>query len=398
MRFTDALVIITGQSQGIMALTGGGETVDDPMVGRPVAAERLRTLLAAWMPGVTVSVQGASNSGNPPTYTAVADTPLLRSLHSTTAFWNDTLGVPAFDTHGAATRDYIIARGGASRLCVVVHWTQSQDAASAAFTASGYAAGLGAYYDALHAACAPSFGDFAILPLAAGSRSDPGGVAPRLGDMRQVTEAIGGAAAPFAGATRRPYVLAPDHAVPATPRGAYIAGSGDFVHWIRSAAWRFAGHVATTVAAFNGATPPVHAPPRLSHARMIGATTLRAFIVSPARLPLRRQGTGGFSLSSGSITGQAPIDNGAVATTGFASIDFTVSGIGPTSRLRFGHNMDGYSSFTNGTTPPRGQLARAIWADPGSTPAITDAAEDVTGADVCLFLEATQAGIPIDPV
>jgi hypothetical protein len=388
LRFSQVTVIIGGQSQAIMALSGGGETVDDPMLGRPTAAERLSQLLQAYMPAATVTVTGGSGS------TAWADTCLLSSYNGGTGgIWNDAAGT--FDSKGVTQRDFIQSRGQPGRLGVLVHWTQSQDASVAAWTDSHYARELGAYYDALHAACAPLYGEFCILPVPIGARSsaDEG----RVGAMRAIMQSLGGGQ-PYAGAARRPFVLRPVHESARVPRGGYIQGSADFLHVIRSTAWRVAGHAAVRIAGHNGAVPQPVDQPRLARAVLVGPTTLRAFIVSPARLPLRVQGTPDFRLTSGSIVAVGPVDNTTVAQTGFARFDLTVTGLGANVRLRYAPQGGSFTSFLNGTTQPRGAMSRAVFADPSSAGSltVTDGAEDVVNTDPVMHVAPDDVGVAVE--
>jgi hypothetical protein len=388
LRFSQVTVIIGGQSQAIMVLTGGGETIDEPMNGRPPASERLSTLLQAYMPGTTVSVTGGSAT------TAWADTCLLTSYNGGAGgVWNDVTGT--FDTKGITQRDFIQARGQPGRLGVFVHWTHSQDASVPAWTDSHYAAQLGAYYDALHAACAPLYGEFRILPMPVGSRNS--GDEERVGAMRAIMQSLGGGQ-PFPGAERREFVLRPVHESARVPRGAYIQGSPDFLHVIRSTAWRAAGHAAVRIAGHNGAVPDPVDQPRLARALRIGPTTIRVFIVSPARLPLRVQGTPDFRLTSGSVTAVGAVDNSAVAATGFARFDLTVSGVGPGARLLYAPQAGSYAGFMNGTTQPRGAMSRAVFADPtpNATLTLTDGAEDVLSPSPVMHVAPDDAGVAVE--
>lgn len=388
LRFSQVTVIIGGQSQAIMALSGGGETVDDPMLGRPTAAERLSQLLQAYMPAATVTVTGGSGS------TAWADTCLLTSYNGGTGgIWNDLTA--GFDTKGVTQRDFIQSRGQPGRLGVFVHWTQSQDVSAAAWTDNHYATQLGAYYDALHSACAPLYGEFVILPIPIGARSS--GEEGRVGAMRAIMQSMGGGQ-PFAGATRRPFVLRPVHESARVPRGAYIQGSADFLHVIRSTAWRVAGHAAVRIAGHNGAVPGPIDQPRLARAVRTGPATVRAFVVSPARLPLRAQGTPDFRLTSGSIVSVGAVDNSAVAQTGFARFDLTVTGLGPTARLLYAPQAGSYVGFVNGTAQPRGAMSRAVFADPtvAGVLTVTDGAEDVLNTDPVMHVAPDDAGVTVE--
>lgn len=383
-RFGDVLVVIGGQSQAIMALSGGGETVDTPLASRPAAAPRMQQILAAMMPGVSVAVEGGSN------VTAYASTCLLSSYQGGPAFWNDATG--QFDMFGQSLRNFIQARGAASRLCVLVHWTHSQDASAQAWSDFHYAAQLGAFYDALHASCAPLFGEFRILPVPVASRL--AGDEPRVSAMRRVMEAIGGGA-PHGGAMPRPFVLRPMHPGAYIPVGAY-SGGADFLHVIRSTAWRIANHVAVRIAGHNGFVPPAIDQPRLARAVRTAQSTVRAYIVSPARLPIRAQGSLDFRLTAGSVTAIGAVNNAAVGETGFATVDLTVSGLTPASRLRFAPEFGQYTSFANGTTAPRGPLARAAFADPSPGLVITDGAEDVLHPLPVLHVAPNDAGVAIE--
>lgn len=388
LRFSQVTVVIGGQSQAIMALSGGGETIDDPMVGRAPASERLSTLLQAYMPEATVLVTGGSAS------TAWADTCLLTSYNGGSGgIWNDTAGT--FDTKGVTQRDFLQARGQQDRLGVFVHWTQSQDASVAAWNDAYYAAQLGAYYDALHAACAPLWGEFRILPVPVGARAS--GDEGRVGAMRAIMQSLGGGQ-PFPGAAPRDFVLRPVHESARVTRSAYIRGSADFLHVIRSTAWRVAGHAAVRIAGHNGAVPDPVDQPRLARAILTGPGTVRAFIVSPARLPLRVQGTPDFRLTSGSIVSTGPVDNDAVALTGFAHIDLTVSGVGPNARLRYAPQAGSFTSFVNGTTSPRGMMSRAVFADPTPSESltVTDGAEDVVGTTPVMHVAPDDVGVTVE--
>lgn len=388
LRFGQVTVVIGGQSQAIMALTGGGETVDDTLAGRPPASERLLGLLQGFMPAASVTVTGGSGS------TAWANTCLLTSYNGGTGgVWNDTTG--GFDARGVTQRDFLMARGQPGRLGVFVHWTHSQDTSSPLWSDSHYATQLGAYYDALNAACAPLFGEFRILPVPVGSRET--GEEARIGAMRAIMESIAGGQ-PFPGASRRAFVLRPVHESARVPRGAYIAGSSDFIHVLRSTAWRVAAHAAVRIAGQNGAVPVPVDHPRLARAVRLAAGTVRAFIVSPARLPIRMQGTPDFRLTSGSIVGFGPLNNGPVAATGFAHLDLAVAGIEQDTRLLYAPQAGSYTSFANGTSVPRGAMSRAVFADPtpGSSLLITDGAEDVLADTPVLHLAPTDVGVVVE--
>ncbi|WP_291295704.1 hypothetical protein [Elioraea sp.] len=396
-RFGNVMVVIGAQSKAIMALSGSGETVDTPMQSLPAASQRLLSLLQGFMPAVTVAVEGRSDGGQPAGgWTAVSDTAVMRSYQWSfgNAFWHDTNN--AFDVHGVATRDYLVARASPSRLCIYVHYMPSTDFANANtnWSASHYADHLGRFYDALNAACAPGFGEFRILPVPQASRTSAD--APRVGEGRAAMEALAGGPA-FAGLARRPFVLRPVHVGSAVPRGGYVEGSSDFLHDIRSSAWRAMAHVAVRIAGHNGFVPEQIDQPRLVRAVRINATTVRAFIASPQRLPIVRQGTNpGFDLTLGTVTAAAAVDNSAVATTGYATVDLAVSSLAATSRLRYAAGGGQYTSFANGTTPPRGVLSRAMWANPGPITAITEAAEDALSPVPVMHVAPHEAGVPVE--
>jgi hypothetical protein len=396
-RFGNVSVVIGAQSKAIMALNGSGETIDTPMEPQPAAAQRLLSLLQGFMPGVTVAVDGRSNGGSPVGgWTAVSDTAVLRSYQWSQgdAFWHD--GNNALDTHGVATRDFLLGLANPARLCIYVHYMPSTDFANANGTWSGpyFADHLARFYDALNAACAPAFAEFRILPVPQASRTAAD--APRVGEGRAAMEALAGGPG-FAGLARRPFVLRPVHVGTGVPRGGYVGGSSDFLHDIRSSAWRAIGHVAVRIAGHNGFVPPQIDQPRLVRAVLVNATTVRAFIASPQRLPILRQGANpGFDLTLGAVGAVAPIDNSAVSETGYATVDLTVSGTGPTSRLRYAAAGGQYSSFANGTVPPRGLLSRAMWANPGPITSITEAAEDVLNAAPVMHVAPHEAGVPVE--
>jgi hypothetical protein len=396
-RYGNVMVVIGAQSKAIMALSGSGETIDTPMESQPAAAQRLLSLLQGFMAGVTVAVEGRSDGGQPAGgWTAVSDTAVMRSYQWSfgNAFWHDTNN--AFDVHGAATRDYLVARANPARLCIYVHYMPSTDFANANSNWSGtyFADHLGRFYDALNAACAPAFGEFRILPVPQASRTVAD--APRVGEGRAAMEALAGGPA-YAGLARRPFVLRPVHVGSAVPRGGYVEGSSDFLHDIRSSAWRAIGHVAVRIAGHNGFVPAPIDQPRLVRAVRRDATTVRAFIASPQRLPILRQGANpGFDLTTGAVSAVAAVDNGAVAATGYATVDLTVSGVGPTSRLRYCAGAGQYSGFANGTTAPRGALARAMWANPGPVTAITEAAEDALSPSPVMHVAPHEAGVPVE--
>jgi hypothetical protein len=385
-----AEVVIGGQSQAIMALSGGGETVDDPMAGQPVAATRLQLLLSTAMPGVTVNIRGGSNS------TAWADTALFEEYRQVASegIWNGAASTPR--AKATSWFNTINANAGASKLCVVVHWTHSTDFANANsnWSDADYATWLGQFYDAMHAACAGGFARFFILPLVIGSRLS--GDEPRVAAGRRSWEALAGGR-PWQGLVRRPFMLWPVYEAARVPRGAYVDGSGDFLHVIRSAAWRNAAQLVPAIAGINGVVTPQVGQGALCRAVRINATTVRAFFVSPQRLPLRRQGTAAFTLTGGgSITAQAPPDNSAVASTGYATMDLTVNGIGPLSRLHYNAEFGAYTEFVNGRVPPRGLLQRALFFDPTAGMTIGENAEDVLFPDPIMHVGANQAGVAIE--
>jgi hypothetical protein len=394
MRFTNILITINGQSQAIMAGTGGAETVDSVLSSFPIAAQRLRNILQAEMPGANVTVNCVSGPG-PATYTAVGGTALIRSLNSnSTAFWNDITS--ELDTHGEAQRDFLIERASPNTLAIFVHWCQTQDAGSSNFTDALYSSSLMNYYTELYNQCSSSFAEMNIIKLVAGSRDGGNPSAERLGRLRNIADAIGNKAEPISLESRLPYVYTV-HAAPFTPRGAYVNGSPDFVHPLRSSSYRHANAVAAQICLINGVRPSFGSSPRLIEARLTNPDMLVAKFVSPGKYPLRRQGTAGFALTIGSIiSNTADFDNSQVSNTGFSTLSMQVSGVVPGSRLLFWHNGGGYSGFANGTVPPRGQLANAIWADTGSVLSITDQAEDCVGSDLAVFAEPNQAGVPVD--
>jgi hypothetical protein len=390
-------VDIGGQSNAIMGLTGSAEIVDTPMAAQPVAATRLEQDLAAFLPGVTVSVRGQSNGGDPPTYTAVSGNPLL--VENTTggnlaAWWNRATG--QFSTHGLATRDYILARASPTRAKVYLHFLHSGDAGNSVdWSATQYGQGLTAFYEALTAACAPSFGAFWILPCIAGTRvsSDEA----RLSELRVAMEAAAGTVPAQSGATRVSSAIGTVHPGSQVANGGWQASS-DFLHFIRSTAHRIVRMAAPKIAGRMGLATPYADQPRLCRARMLNATTLRATFVSPARHPLRAQGGHGLSLTAGTISAASAIDNSAVATTGYAWRDLTVSGVTAGARLRYLIGTGQYTGFVNGVTPPRGLLSRAMWADPGSIAQIGEDAEDVFSTLPVMHVAAHQTGVVVEPL
>jgi hypothetical protein len=383
-------VVIGGQSQAIMALSGGGETIDDPMAGQPVAATRLQLLLSTAMPGVTVNIRGGSNA------TAWADTALFEEYRQAASegVWNGAANTPR--AKATSWFNTINANAGASKLCVVVHWTHSTDFANANsnWSDANFATWLGQFYDAMHAACAGGFARFFILPLVIGARLS--GDEARVAAGRRSWEALAGGR-PWQALVRRPFMLWPVYEAARVPRGAYVDGSGDFLHVIRSAAWRNAAQLAPAVAGINGVASPQVGQGALCRAMRINASTVRAFIVSPQRLPLRRQGTAAFTLTGGgSITAQAAPDNASVAATGYATMDLTVSGIGPLARLHYNAEFGAYTEFVNGRVPPRGLLQRALFFDPTPGMTIGENAEDVLFPAPVMHVGANQAGVAIE--
>lgn len=386
-RFNDVLVVIGGQSQAIMAITGGGETVDAPLAGQPTAAGRLSALLGGMMQGVGVAVQGSTGE------TAVASTALLKSYQGNgLAFWDDATA--SFDIYGTAQRNYIQARANPARLCVFLHWIHSQDASSSAWSDSHYATQLGAYYDALNAACAPLFGEFRILAVPVASRmlGDEG----RVSAMRRINESLGGGL-PFAGAARRSFVLRPVHPGAYIPVGSYTGG-GDYVHIIRSTAWRIAAQSAVRIAGQNGFVPAPIDQPQLARAVRTAPVTIRAYITSPQRVPIKMQGNPDFRLTVGSVTATGPIDNGAVSATGYATCDLTVSGVTAASRLRIAPEFGQFTGFVNGSATPRGLVVRAAFADPtpGAGLSVSDGAEDVLSLMPIMHVAPNDAGVPVE--
>lgn len=385
-----AEVVIGGQSQAIMALSGGGETVDDAMAGQPVAATRLQLLLSTAMPGVTVNIRGGSNA------TAWADTALFEEYRQAASegIWNGAANTPR--AKATSWFNTINANSGASKLCVVVHWTHSTDFANANgnWSDANYATWLGQFYDAMHAACAGSFARFFILPLVIGARLS--GDEARVAAGRRSWEALAGGR-PWQGLARRPFMLWPVYEAARVPRGAYVDGSGDFLHVIRSAAWRNAAQLVPAIAGINGVVTPQVGQGALCRAVRVSATTVRAFIVSPQRLPVRRQGTAAFTITGGgSITAQSAPDNASVATTGYATMDLTVSGIGPLSRLAYNAEFGAYTEFANGRIPPRGLLQRALFFDPTAGMTIGENAGDVLFPDPIMHVAANQTGVAIE--
>jgi hypothetical protein len=279
---------------------------------------------------------------------------------------------------------------------VVVHWTHSTDFANANsnWSDANYATWLGQFYDAIHAARAGGFARFFILPLVIGARLS--GDEARVAAGRRSWEALAGGR-PWQGLVRRPFMLWPVYESARVPRGAYVDGSGDFLHVIRSAAWRNAAQIVPVIAGVNGVVTSQVGQGALCRAVRINASTVRAFIVSPQRLPLRRQGTATFTLSGGgSITAQTAPDNAAVASTGYATMDLTVSGIGPLSRLHYNAEFGSYTEFVNGRVPPRGLLQRALFFDPTAGMTIGENAEDVLHPDPVMHVGANQAGVTIE--
>lgn len=392
LRYLLTTTILSGQSQAIH-LSGSGETAEPGLTLE--AANRLGPRLTELMPGTTNTVKLKSNGGNPATYSAKAATCLVTwPGEAEVGWWNP--GTNALDAAGIATRDYVLESAtGANRLGVFVHYCNTQDAAATNFDLAQWRAFVQAYYAAIHTACAPSFGDFVILPVCNSAR--PTG-SSNLGSLRATFDAMAGYGAPIAGVSRLPYVLRPVYPTGWVEIGAYVDGSGDFTHTMRSTARRAVEAIANRIAGYNGAVTPLIEQPRLCRAVQVNGTTVRAFIVSPKRLPIKLQGTTGFALTVGSISATGTVDNSAVASTGYATIDLTVSGLTASSRLTQLADNQGGSSFANGTTAPRGNMQRIMFADPtpGATLTITDAYEDVVLANPALMIAQHQTGVPVE--
>jgi hypothetical protein len=379
---------IAGQSQAIM-FAGAGETAEPGLTVTGQA--RLVERLAASMPGVTVAVRSKSNGGSPPTYSCASGTPLFRWLGDDAGWWN--LATAAYDTHGGPLRDYILEAANAQALHVLVHYCNTQDDAAAGFSFASYRDGLAAYYQTLFDDCAPAFGAFRILPVVNASRGSGNN---NLGSIRRIVDAIAGYGPPVSGLSRLPFVLRPVYPMGWLPIAAYQQGSGDAQHVMRSTARRAAEAITVRIAGANGVVPPEIDQPRLCRAVMVAPGTCRAFIVSPQRRPIRQQGPHGFALAgAGSIASVAPIENGLVAATGYATVDLSVSGITALSRLTHYANYAG-QSFANGTTAPRGLMQNVMFADPTPGLTITDAYEDLLLDGPVLLIAQNQAGVPVE--
>jgi hypothetical protein len=396
-RFNKVIVGILGQSQAYpLCGSASFEHWDDVLAGSVITRDRFQAVLSALMPGVTVQMRGRTISGAPAgNYTSVASTALIRSLHGSEAWWNDTVSPSVLDTHGTAVVNHVNETADPAALYVLIHYCHTGDAQFTSWNPAIYAVEVGKFYDAVNAACAASYGEFRVLPVVNGSRTNSND--QNLGEARMIFEALAGQIPPQFGATARPYMLRPVSPGAYVPIGAYLNGSSDFAHLVKSTNWRAINQAAVRIAGWNGAVPPGLDQPRLARAVRLTITTIRAYIVSPARLPLRAQGTGIFRASPGTITAVSAIDNAAVAATGYATVDLTfASPVSGGARLLMLDGQQGFSEFANGRTAPRGAMTRAFWADPGSVTALTDNAEDIFAAVPVMHAASNDYGVPIE--
>lgn len=372
-RFPNLDVILCGQSQAVMFANGGGETIDGGLTD--VGRVRLQNDLAVHAPGVTLFV-GPSGSD----VTFFSDSPLFEEYRGSAseAFYNAS---PFSNrSKGTSQRNYINGRAASNKAGLIVIYQHSQDVASGVGGfAAGYAAAVGAYVDALIAdAGTAGWGDFAILPVLSTTRGN--GTNDDLTAYRRAWAAVAGDDA-WQGLSRRAQVLTPVYNITTTPVTA-VSGA-DQTHFTRIAAHRNAIAIAQRAAGWLGFGTPMADQPRLRRARLINATTVRAFVAAGKRgatVQVQNLATSRWSfIGAGSVSAVAAIDNSAVATTGFATLDLTVSGVvANSSRLRFSTNF-ATPLYQNGSTPPRGELLNAAWGLAPSTTlgAVTDVGEDV---------------------
>jgi hypothetical protein len=372
-RFPNLDVILCGQSQAVMFANGGGETVDGGLAD--VARVRLQNELATLAPGVTCFVGPAGSN-----VTFYADSPLFEEYRGVASEAFFDASPFANRSKGTSQRNYINGRGAANKAGLVVIYQHAQDvAAGVPGFPAGYAAGVGAYVDALIAdAGTAGWGDFAILPVLSTTRGN--GSEEHLTAYRRAWAAVAGDDV-WQGLTRRPQVLTPLYNITTTP--AIAVNGADQTHFTRIAAHRNAIAIAQRAAGWLGFATPMADQPRLRRARLITPTTVRAFIATGKRgaaLQLQNVATARWSfIGGGTVSAVSAVNNADVATTGYATIDLTVSGVvAGSSRLRFSANF-ATPLYQNGHTPPRGPLLNAAWGlAPGTTLAtVTDTGEDV---------------------
>lgn len=390
-------VIVCGQSQSIMFMNRGGQQVD---AGLTISGlDKLAADLTALVPDATVFV-GPAGSGT----TAHSDSPLFEEFRgaASEAFFN---GSPFSNrAKGTAQRNYINGRAAANKAGVVLVYQHTQDSGTGATDndfIGPYATFAAAYIDALIAdAATAGWGDFAILPVLAAARSTSGSSTAKWAAYRNTWRALAGQI-PWQGIARRPQVLTPV-SVATSIAAAEWAGGGDFTHVTTSTDHRVAETLAIRLAGWIGKATPVADQPRLARAVLTTPTTLVAYIALGSRAATFQHQpssatTGRFSLSTGTITAISAPDNSFVATTGYARLTLTVSGVSAGARLRYAEGFNG-ASFVNGSTPPRGNLRNGAWAVTGTTlGTVTDAAEDANpAAGHILSMGNDDFGVPVE--
>lgn len=379
-RFSTVDVIGSGQSQAIMAFTGGGETNDASFA--TTGGVYLQTRLGELQSGVTFNILGSSGVG-----TMEADTVLFEEFRAGAAsqgFFQGSSFAPL--TKGTTLLNYVNSRASASKLGVFVFYQHAQDVGAATingtWNTANYATFSAAYVDRLISdAATAGWGEFRILPVLSSSRQN--GSNESLTDYRRTWDALSGHDQ-FQNITRRTAVMRPVYLAHPLDIDRFSNASTDRAHMVASTARRIMNIIAVRIAGLNGAAVPVADQPRLARAVRLSGITVRAFIALGQRGATFRHdpvstATARFALlGGGTISAATAPDNSASSATGYATIDLTVSGLTENSRLAYAVNFAA-AEFANGDTPPRGALRNTAWAiAQGTTLAnpVTDAAED----------------------
>ncbi len=400
-RFTTVDVIASGQSQAVMAFTGGGETNDAGFAttGGQYLAQRLGERQA----GVTFNILGSAGVG-----TMEADTVLFEEFRAGAVSQGFFQGSPfAPLAKGTTLLSYVNSRAASSKLGVFVKYQHAQDVGAATINSTwngpNYATFAAAYVDRLISdAASAGWGEFRILPVLSSSRQN--GSNDSLTDYRRIWASLAGEDQHL-NVTRRAAVLRPVYLAHSLDIDRFSNSSGDRAHMVASTARRIMDILAIRIAGLNGAPVPVADQPRLYRAVRLNATTVRAFIALGSRGATFRHDpvsttTGRFALlNAGSITACSAADNSGSAQ-GFATFDLTVSGVTENSRLAYAVNFAA-AEFENGDTPPRGALKNTAWAiAQGTTLAnpVTDAAEDakLPAGQFALGMANNDRGVPLE--
>lgn len=339
-----------GQSQALMFVNGGGETVEDiDFLSTLTGFEVLRDELARLMPGVAIRRSSKYASGTP-VFNEMFDGG-TGTLSGNPAFWS--IGGNTYAQHGIDACAALLSGATQAGLCVMVHYWHGQDLSSHFWTEAAWRDAMMAFYARLHADVAPAWGEFRILPVLTSSRPNERDGA--LIKARRIWKTWAGID-DYPGAGRIPYVLPPIESTGISARGGYIAGSGDFTHITRGSAWRGALLIAARIAGLNGFNPAVPDAPRLARAVRTGPATLTAWVSLPAKRKLTVQYDGGFRVSTHQNDCTVSFVDNADAARGWARVGLTApSTIQANDRLTYKTGA-GFAYWENGTTAPRGRL------------------------------------------